>query len=73
MNSVKKYWAIFRITLINNLAYNAGGMDVINGMTLYSTMWYLMMAETIELSRPPRPAPTPTRFGKNRLAPRRKK
>ena len=78
MNAVKKYWAIFQITLINSLAYpgeligrslmiipfmwifyqlwkitfNAAGMDVINGMTLYSTMWYLMMAETIELSRP---------------------
>ena len=78
MNAVKKYWAIFQITLINSLAYpgeligrslmiipfmwifyqlwkvtfNAAGTDVINGMTLYSTMWYLMMAETIELSRP---------------------
>ena len=78
MNSIRKYWAIFRITLINGLAYPgeligrsllivpfmwifyqlwkvtfaAAGSDVINGMTLYSTMWYLMMAETIELSRP---------------------
>jgi len=78
MNSVKKYWAIFQITLINSLAYPgeligrslmimpfmwifyqlwkvtfaAAGTDTINSMTLYSTMWYLMMAETIELSRP---------------------
>ena len=78
MNSIKKYWAIFQITLINSLAYpgelvgrslmiipfmwifyqlwnvtfNAAGTVTINSMTLYSTMWYLMMAETIELSRP---------------------
>ena len=78
MNSIRKYTAIFRITLINSLAYpgeligrslmivpfmwifyqlwkvtfSAAGTDIINGMTLYSTMWYLMMAETIELSRP---------------------
>lgn len=78
MNAVKKYWAIFQITLINSLAYPgeligrslmimpfmwifyqlwkvtfaAAGTDAINSMTLYSTMWYLMMAETIELSRP---------------------
>ncbi|MCK6583864.1 MAG: ABC-2 family transporter protein [Anaerolineales bacterium] len=78
MNFIKKYWAIFQITLINSLAYPgeligrslmivpfmwifyqlwkvtfaAAGADTLNGMTLYSTMWYLMMAETIELSRP---------------------
>jgi len=78
MNAVKKYWAIFQITLINSLAYPgeligrslmiipfmwifyqlwkvtfaAAGTDTVNGMTIYSTMWYLMMAETIELSRP---------------------
>jgi len=78
VNSIRKYTAIFRITLINSLAYpgeligrslmivpfmwifyqlwkvtfSAAGTDTINGMTLYSTMWYLMMAETIELSRP---------------------
>ena len=78
MKSIKKYRAIFQITLINSLAYpgelvgrslmiipfmwifyqlwqvtfSAAGTDTINGMTLYSTMWYLMMAETIELSRP---------------------
>ena len=78
MKALRKYWAIFQITLINSLAYpgeligrslmiapfmwifyqlwkvtfSAAGTDTINGMTLYSTMWYLMMAETIELSRP---------------------
>jgi ABC-2 type transport system permease protein len=77
MKSIKKYWAIFQITLINSLAYpgeligrslliipfmwifyqlwkvtfNAAGTETISGMPLYSTMWYLMMAETIELSR----------------------
>lgn len=35
-----------------NVTFQAAGTDTINGMTLYSTMWYLMMAETIELSRP---------------------
>ena len=78
MKAIRKYWAIFQITLINSIAYpgeligrsllivpfmwifyqlwkvtfNAAGTETINGMTLYSTMWYLMMAETIELSRP---------------------
>jgi ABC-2 type transport system permease protein len=35
-----------------SVTFHASGTDAINGMTLYSTMWYLMMAETIELSRP---------------------
>jgi ABC-2 type transport system permease protein len=35
-----------------NVTFKASGTDTINSMTLYSTMWYLMMAETIELSRP---------------------
>lgn len=34
------------------VTFAAAGTDTINGMTVYSTMWYLMMAETIELSRP---------------------
>jgi ABC-2 type transport system permease protein len=34
------------------VTFKAAGTDTINGLTLYSTMWYLMMAETIELSRP---------------------
>jgi ABC-2 type transport system permease protein len=35
-----------------NVTFKSSGTGTINGMTLYSTMWYLMMAETIELSRP---------------------
>ena len=79
MKSFSKYWAVYRITLINSLAYpgefigrslmiipflwifyqlwkvtfNASGADVINGLTLRDTLWYLMLAETVELGRPP--------------------
>lgn len=79
MKSFSKYWAIFKITLINSLAYPgeligrslmiipfmwifyqlwnvtyaASGSDVINGLSLRDVMWYLMLAETIELGRPP--------------------
>lgn len=42
-------WIYFQLWKVT---FNAAGTDAINGMTLYSTMWYLMMAETIELSRP---------------------
>lgn len=75
---MRKYRAIFRITLSNVLAYPAellprglmivmfmwvfhqlwratyvsSGKVVMNGLTLSDTMWYLMMAETIELARP---------------------
>ena len=42
-------WIYFQLW---NVTFNAAGTDSINGLTLYSTMWYLMMAETIELSRP---------------------
>jgi len=75
---MKKYFAIFKTTLVNSLAYPgelvgrslmilpfmwifyqlwqvtfaASGSNTINGLTLRDTMWYLMMAETIELSRP---------------------
>lgn len=78
MKTISKYWAVFKITLLNSLAYpgelvgrslmivpfmwifyqlwsvtfRAAGTDTISGMTIYSTMWYLMMAETVELSRP---------------------
>lgn len=40
------FYQLWRVT------FDAAGTEVINGMTLSSTMWYLMMAETIELSRP---------------------
>ncbi len=75
---MRKYLAIFQVTLINSLAYPgeligrsllilpfmwifyqlwqvtfaAAGVEQINGLTLGMTMWYLMLAETIELSRP---------------------
>ncbi len=42
-------WIFFQLWQVT---FHAAGTDTINGMTLYSTMWYLMMAETIELSRP---------------------
>jgi ABC-2 type transport system permease protein len=35
-----------------NVTFNAAGTESINGLTLRDTMWYLMLAETIELSRP---------------------
>ena len=75
---MKKYLAIFKMNLLNNLAYPAelvtrslmillfmwiffqlwritfdsAGADSINGLTLRDTMWYLLLAETIELGRP---------------------
>ncbi len=33
--------------------FDAAGADVIGGLTLRDTLWYLMLAETIELGRPP--------------------
>ena len=42
-------WIFFQLWKVT---FAAAGTDIINGMTLYSTMWYLMIAETIELSRP---------------------
>ena len=35
-----------------NVTFAVSGSDTINGLTLHDTMWYLMMAETIELGRP---------------------
>jgi ABC-2 type transport system permease protein len=75
---MKKYFAIFKINLINSLAYPAelatrsgmilvfmvvffqlwnvtyaaSGSKVLNGLTLQNTMWYLLLAETLELGRP---------------------
>ena len=34
------------------VTFDAAGTSVINGLTLRDTLWYLMMTETIELSRP---------------------
>lgn len=36
-----------------NVTYAASGSEAINGLTLSNVMWYLMLAETIELGRPP--------------------
>jgi ABC-2 type transport system permease protein len=75
---MKKYFAIFKINLLNSLAYPAelatrsgmilvfmvvffqlwnvtyaaSGSKVLNGLTLQNTMWYLLLAETLELGRP---------------------
>jgi ABC-2 type transport system permease protein len=35
-----------------HVTFAASGVEVINGLTLRDTLWYLMLAETIELSRP---------------------
>jgi ABC-2 type transport system permease protein len=74
----QKYWAIFKIQVVNSLAYPAefvwrsmaillflwvftylwrvaygnSGTTEMAGLTLANTLWYLMLAEAIELSRP---------------------
>jgi len=40
------FYQLWQVTFI------ASGGSTINGLTLHDTMWYLMMAETIELGRP---------------------
>lgn len=40
------FYQLWRVT------FAASGTNEINGLTLQSTLWYLMIAETIELSRP---------------------
>lgn len=40
------FYQLWRVT------FTASGTDSINGLSLQDTLWYLMMAETIELSRP---------------------
>lgn len=78
LKTLTKYTAIFKITLVNSLAYPgellarsvmivmfmwiffqlyrvtyaASGAAVLNGLSLRDTLWYLMLAETIELGRP---------------------
>jgi ABC-2 type transport system permease protein len=75
---MRKYIAIFKINLLNSLAYPAeiatrcgmilvfmsvffqlwhvtyaaSGSQSLNGLTLHDTMWYLLLAETLELGRP---------------------
>ena len=42
-------WIFFQLWKVT---FEASGTDVIHGLTLQDTLWYLMMAETIELGRP---------------------
>jgi ABC-2 type transport system permease protein len=43
-------WIFYQLWKVT---YAAAGTDVINGLTLTNILWYLMLAETIELGRPP--------------------
>jgi len=42
-------WIFFQLWQVT---FAASGAEVLNGLTLRDTLWYLMLAETIELSRP---------------------
>lgn len=42
-------WIFYQLWKVT---FAASGTDTLSGMTLVTTMWYLMLAETIELSRP---------------------
>ena len=42
-------WIFYQLWQVT---FAASGANTINRLTLHDTMWYLMMAETIELSRP---------------------
>ena len=43
-------WIFYQLWKVT---FSAAGADVISGLSLRDTLWYLMLAETIELSRPP--------------------
>jgi len=43
-------WIFYQLWKVT---YAASSTDVINGLTLSNVLWYLMLAETIELGRPP--------------------
>jgi ABC-2 type transport system permease protein len=43
-------WIFYQLWKVT---YAASGTDFINGLTLSNVLWYLMLAETIELGRPP--------------------
>jgi ABC-2 type transport system permease protein len=43
-------WIFYQLWKVT---YGAAGAEIIGGLTLHDTMWYLMLAETIELGRPP--------------------
>src|SRR5512136_2997657 len=42
-------WIFFQLWRVT---FAAAGSDVLNGLTLRDTMWYLLLAETLELGRP---------------------
>lgn len=42
-------WVFYQLW---SVTFRSTGADAINGLTLRDTLWYLMMAETIELGRP---------------------
>jgi ABC-2 type transport system permease protein len=42
-------WIFYQLWKVT---FAASGSETINGLTLHDTLWYLMVAETIELSRP---------------------
>ena len=42
-------WIFHQLWMVT---FAAAGVEAINGLTIRDTLWYLMMAETIELSRP---------------------
>ena len=41
-------WIFFQLWRVT---FDASGTEAINGLTLRDTLWYLLLAETIELSR----------------------
>jgi ABC-2 type transport system permease protein len=43
-------WIFYQLWKVT---FDASGSDVINGLSLHDVLWYLMLAETIELGRPP--------------------
>lgn len=43
-------WIFYQLWKVT---YAAAGSEVINGLSLSNVLWYLMLAETIELGRPP--------------------
>ena len=43
-------WIFYQLWKVT---YAASGTEVINGLSLSNVLWYLMLAETIELGRPP--------------------
>jgi len=42
-------WIFFQLW---HITFAASGSDIINGLSLHDTMWYLLLAETLELGRP---------------------